>query len=98
MTAENVSLQAAMHRAGERIKALAADFLAQEAALANCAWGPYVERDVRVYVVGLRDCVVGTANWVYQCDRYFLGKGEDVKAFGWVFLLPPKAEGEQEDS
>lgn len=95
MTSQHISLQAGMHRAGDRIKALVVDFLTHEAALAQSDWGPYVDRDVRVCVVGLRDCVVGTAHWVYQCDRYFQGKGEDVKAFGWVFLLL-KAGGEGE--
>lgn len=98
MAEQRVTLQTAMTRAGERVKALVADFLAQEQTLAaaGAAWGPYVERDVRMYVVGLRDWIVGTAHWVYQCDRYFQGKGENVKAFGWVFLLPKKAE-EAED-
>ncbi|EKM51061.1 uncharacterized protein PHACADRAFT_63720, partial [Phanerochaete carnosa HHB-10118-sp] len=96
VTSQHVSLQAAIHRAGDRVKALVAEFLAHEAALAQCSWGPYADRDVRVYIAGLRDCVVGTAHWIYRCDRYFLGKGEDIKAFGWVFLLPKETEDEGE--
>lgn len=97
MASQGISLQAAMNRAGQRLKTLVADFLAEEAALVQCSWGPYVDRDVRVLIVGLRDCAVGTAHWIYKCDRYFLGKGEDVRAFGWVFLLPKVVVEEEEE-
>ncbi|GJE99678.1 terpenoid synthase [Phanerochaete sordida] len=95
-TENGISLQAAMRRAGERVKELIAQFLVHEATLAQCSWGPYTDRDVRVYVVGLRDGAVGTAHWVYECERYFMGKGEDVKAFGWVFLLPKESDEDEE--
>lgn len=97
MAANKITVQTAMNRAGERVKALVQDFLNEEQQLASASWGPYVDRDVRMYVVGLRDWIVGTAHWVYQCDRYFQGKGEDVKAFGWVFLLPKKSEHDNAD-
>lgn len=92
MAEHSITVQTAMSRAGDKVKTLAEDFLKAEKQLAAQSWGPYVDRDVRMYVVGLRDWIVGTAHWVYQCDRYFQGKGENVKAFGWVFLLPKKPE------
>lgn len=98
MATQHVTLQTAMNRAGERVRALVADFLAQERDAVAASHGPYVDRDVRMYIVGLRDWVVGTAHWVYQCDRYFQGKGENVKAFGWVFLLPKKTDEPEEGS
>ena len=94
MSEHHITVQTAMNRAGERVKALVDDFLAEEKELAASSWGPYVDRDVRMYVVSLRDWIVGTAHWIYQCDRYFQGKGDNVKAFRWVFLLPKKAEDE----
>ena len=97
MSEQRVTLQTAMNRAGERVKALVTDFISQEKVVSATSWGPYVDRDVRMYVVGLRDWVIGTAHWVYQCDRYFQGKGENVKAFGWVFLLPKNVVGGGEE-
>jgi hypothetical protein len=94
MAEHSITVQTGMKRAGERIKNLVGDFLAEEKKLATTSWGPYVDRDVRMYVVGLRDWITGTAHWVYRCDRYFQGKGEDVETFGWVFLLPKKTEEE----
>lgn len=37
---------------------------------------------VRAMVQGLKDCV----NWIYETEMFFEGKGEEVRAFGWVFL------------
>jgi hypothetical protein len=42
--------------------------------------------DVRLYTQGLRDIMIGTVHWLYETDLYFGEKGEEVRAFGWVFL------------
>ncbi|KAI0370764.1 hypothetical protein BV20DRAFT_966283 [Pilatotrama ljubarskyi] len=42
--------------------------------------------DVRAYVQGLRDCIVGTLRWLYETDRYFGETAEDVRSSGWVCL------------
>jgi hypothetical protein len=42
--------------------------------------------DVYLYVQGLRDLMIGSAHWLYETDLYFEGKGDEVRAFGWVFL------------
>lgn len=44
--------------------------------------------DVKAMVQGLKDCIVGCVNWVYETELFFGGKGEEVRAFGWVFLAP----------
>lgn len=62
-------------------------FVAEEKTVAETA-----NQDVRTYIVGLKDWIIGTAHWVYQTDRYFRGKGNNVKTVGWVFLLPRGAE------
>lgn len=56
-------------------------------------WSDGSIEDAQLYVQGLKDCVVGVINWVYETDIYFgvdagKGKGEEVRKFGWVFLLP----------
>lgn len=51
-----------------------------------------MRRDEKRYVQALRDWMVGWSHWVYETERYFLEKAEDVKAFGWVFLLPKENE------
>ena len=42
--------------------------------------------EVRAYVRGLRDCVAGALNWLYETERYFGNAGEDVRASGWAFV------------
>ena len=44
--------------------------------------------DVRRYVQGLRDLIVGFTHWIYYTERFFGECAEEVKAFGWVFLPP----------
>lgn len=46
------------------------------------------EEDVRVYVEALKDCIVGTLNWLYENEVYFGDKADEVKQYGWVFLKP----------
>ncbi|KAG7440987.1 terpenoid synthase [Guyanagaster necrorhizus] len=44
--------------------------------------------DLMLWMQGLRDCIVGHTNWVYETDLFFGTKGEEVRGFGWVFMLP----------
>ncbi|PFH45987.1 hypothetical protein AMATHDRAFT_8405 [Amanita thiersii Skay4041] len=37
----------------------------------------------------LRDYIAGAVHWFYETELYFGTKGEEVKAFGWVFLNAP---------
>jgi hypothetical protein len=39
-----------------------------------------------MYVQGLRDCIAGSIHWAYDGETFFGGRGDDVRAFGWVFL------------
>jgi hypothetical protein len=54
-------------------------------------WDARTRSDVQAYIRGLRDCIVGFSNWAYETEMYFGEKGEEARAFGWVFLtlLPP---------
>ncbi|KAJ7235640.1 hypothetical protein B0H12DRAFT_1191293 [Mycena haematopus] len=42
--------------------------------------------DSKLYLRGLKDCIVGTLNWGYETELYFGSKGDEVRQFGWVFL------------
>ncbi|KAJ3810346.1 hypothetical protein F5876DRAFT_42015 [Lentinula aff. lateritia] len=45
--------------------------------------------DIILYIRALKDCMVGFLHWAYETDIFFGTKGDTVKGFGWVFLLPP---------
>ena len=42
------------------------------------------------YIHVLRDYISGNVHWFYETELYFGAKGEEVKAFGWVFLNSPQ--------
>jgi len=42
--------------------------------------------DARAYAQGLRDWIVGYAHWIYETDKYFGDKTDEVKSLGWIFL------------
>lgn len=46
--------------------------------------------DIALYIRALKDCMVGFLHWAYETDIFFGTKGDTVKGFGWVFLLPPQ--------
>ena len=69
--------------AGNLVKETVANFLENEATLPR--FGDWDE-DVRAYVRGLRDCIVGTLHWLYETDRFFGDTGEDVRSSGWAFV------------
>jgi hypothetical protein len=51
--------------------------------------------DSRLYLRGLKDCIVGTLNWCYETELYFGSNGDEVRQFGWVFLRVRDAGGEE---
>ncbi|KAF8333389.1 hypothetical protein F5887DRAFT_679723 [Amanita rubescens] len=50
-------------------------------------------RSLDAYIHILRDYISGNVHWFYETELYFGTKGEEVKAFGWVFLNPPQVSG-----
>ncbi|KAH9920610.1 isoprenoid synthase domain-containing protein [Fomitopsis serialis] len=77
----------AVHAAGALVKKTVGAFLENERLLAQAhAFGPCVDADVRRYVRGVRDCIVGLTHWLYETDRFFGEAGDDVRDLGWVFL------------
>ncbi|KAI0773127.1 terpenoid synthase [Trametes elegans] len=83
MNERRYTVQAAAHFAGNLVKDTIANFVVNETSLP--IFGDR-DDDVRAYVQGLRDCIVGTLHWIYETDRYFGDTAEDVRSSGWVFL------------
>lgn len=52
------------------------------------------KNDLRLWVAGLRDCIVGTVHWLYETDMFFGDSGMHVREYGWIFLKPSQADSE----
>ena len=86
MAERHFTPQGAVHFAGNLVKDTVANLQQNEASLlVPGAFGDW-DAEVRAYVRGLRDCVVGTLHWIYETDRYFGDLGEDVRSSGWAFV------------
>ncbi|KAG1840018.1 isoprenoid synthase domain-containing protein [Suillus tomentosus] len=83
MKDRNCSFGSALAYVGTLVKQSADGFLATERQFAACA---VMDDDTRRYVRGLRDCIAGSVNWLYETERYLGTKGNEVRAFGWVFV------------
>src|SRR5882757_175710 len=51
-------------------------------------WGPKVNKDVAVYVLGLADWIVGSLNRSFDSTRYFQDSGWEAKRTRVVNLFP----------
>jgi len=51
-----------------------------------------VNREVKLYVQGLQDWIVGSLHWSFETERYFGKDGQKVKETRIVPLLPKKVE------
>ncbi|EPS95413.1 hypothetical protein FOMPIDRAFT_1025821 [Fomitopsis schrenkii] len=92
MAERRLTLQSAVTAAGALVKKTVGVFLENERLLSDSAqlraFGPCVDADVRRYVRGMRDCIVGLTYWLYETDRFFGDAGDEVRDLGWVFLPP----------
>jgi hypothetical protein len=79
-----ITAQAAVNKASCLIKQKVANFRENLQLLPS--FRGYDNGIIRTYVRGLQDCIVGVAHWIYQTERYFGQRNEDVKMFGWIFL------------
>ncbi len=84
MSQRSLSLQTAIQATSNLARKALQSFLEQERLLQSS------DADIRTYIQGLRDWIIGYAHWIYETERYFKDNGEDVRAFGWVFLLPKR--------
>ncbi|KAG1729305.1 isoprenoid synthase domain-containing protein [Suillus paluster] len=85
MKERNCSFGSALIHVGTLVKQSADAFLANEHLFDACV-DLAMNDDTRRYVKGLRDCIAGTVNWLYETERYLGTKGSEVRAFGWVFV------------
>ena len=42
--------------------------------------------DVAMVANAMRDCIAGFIHWIYEGERYFGKRYEEVAKFGWVFM------------
>ncbi|KAF6745643.1 hypothetical protein DFP72DRAFT_1051248 [Ephemerocybe angulata] len=45
------------------------------------------ELEVAKYVRAMKDWIMGSIHWGYETEVYFGVKGDEVRSFGWVFLV-----------
>ncbi|KIJ58608.1 hypothetical protein HYDPIDRAFT_102325 [Hydnomerulius pinastri MD-312] len=85
MRERSASLDSALVFAGTLIKQSVDAFLeAEHELLSSSDLG--TDREVQRYVLGLRDWIAGSVNWLYETQRFLGEKGSEVRTFGWVFV------------
>ena len=52
------------------------------------SWGPEIDHDVRVYIQGLQDWIVGSLHWSFDTTRYFRQDGAAIKSHRQIKRLP----------
>jgi alpha-muurolene/germacrene-A/gamma-muurolene synthase len=86
MTNDGLSLQQAVDRIGELCEQTIDAFVENQARVPE--WGDVVvDRDVKLYVNGLQEWIVGSLHWSFMTTRYFGDNGGEVKATRIVELL-----------
>ncbi|KZT69831.1 terpenoid synthase [Daedalea quercina L-15889] len=88
MTHRNLTLQQAVDYVGDLCRDQISSFMENEKRIPS--WGQDVDREVAVYVKGLRDWIVGSLHWSFMTERYFGKAGFEVKKSRFVELLPAK--------
>ena len=86
MQAQGLALLDAVNAVGELCKRAIDQFTHDRANLPS--WGPTIDPDVRVYVDGLADWIMGQVHWSFETERYFGKAGKRVKATHVVTLRP----------
>ena len=52
------------------------------------SWGEEVDRDVAVYIQGLKDWIIANAEWSFETERYFGKEAKKIRETLQVELLP----------
>ena len=52
------------------------------------SWGPEIDAQVKIYVEGLADWIIGSLHWSFDSERYFGKKGPQIKRSMVVELAP----------
>ena len=93
MQQEGLDLQSAVDFVGDLCQQSIDRFVHERENLPS--WGPEIDRDVSIYVDGLRDWIVGSLHWSFESERYFAKAGLEVKKNRTVNLLPLRTSAPQ---
>ena len=85
MVHDGLSLQQAADRVGEMCEQTMGSFIEDKKRVPS--WGESIDKDVKLYVNGLHEWVVGSLHWSFMSTRYFGDNGGTVKATRIVELL-----------
>lgn len=85
MMNDGLNLQQAVDRLGEMCKQTIDTFIENQARVPS--WGDRIDKDVELYVNGMKEWIVGSLHWSFRTKRYFGDNGEEVKATRVVELL-----------
>jgi hypothetical protein len=85
MANDGLSLQQAVDRIGELCKQTIDTFIENQARVPS--WGDDIDQDVKLYVNGLQEWIVGSLHWSFMTTRYFGDNGGAIKATRIVELL-----------
>jgi hypothetical protein len=85
MMNDGLDLQQAVDRVGEMCKQTIDTFIENQARVPS--WGDRLDKDVKMYVNGLREWISGSLHWSFLTKRYFGDNGQVVKATRVVELL-----------
>ncbi|PPQ66010.1 hypothetical protein CVT24_011954 [Panaeolus cyanescens] len=88
MAQHSLDLQSAVDFVGDMCKGSIERFMMERENLPS--WGPEVDWQVKVYVDGLADWIVGSLHWSFETERYFGKVGKEVKKSRVVELLPKR--------
>ena len=89
MKHRGLDLQSAVDYVGNMCKSAIDRFIAERGCLPS--WGPEIDEQVKIYVDGLADWIVGSLHWSFDSERYFGKLGLEVKATRKVTLYPRAA-------
>lgn len=90
MMHDGLRLQEAVDRVGEVYKQTLDTFIESQKRIPS--WGDSIDKDVKLYVNGMQEWIVGSINWSYVTKRYFGDNGESVKATRVIDLLSKEKE------
>ena len=90
MTHDGLSLQEAVDRVGEVYKQALDSFIENQKRVPS--WGDSIDKDIKLYINGMQEWVIGSINWSFVTMRYFGDNGGSVKATRIVDLLSKEKE------
>lgn len=86
-----MNLQEAVDKVGELCKSTIDAFISNIERIPDFE-DERVNREVKLYVQGLQDWIVGSLHWSFETERYFGKDGQKVKETRIVNLLPKRVE------